>query len=339
MNVKYSFHPYLELLEFIAVELRHLRYFVAVAEHGSITRAAQQLGIQQPPLGQQIRDLEAELKVQLFNRAPKRIELSASGKVFLEDARRILAEAREAMARVRRFERGEQGVLSVGFTSSASLHPIAPQILRAFGAAYPLARIDVEEHETYELILGLTGRRLDVAFMRFAPGDLPELASMPLLDEDMMVAIPSNHELAREPDRPLGIERLRDETFVLYRRPDGFGIYNWLMAALARIDFRPRVANEVHRMMATINIVAAGGGISLVPASMQTLHREAVVYRPLLPGILPPLPLYLIHRVDQDLRLVANFVQVAMEVGVQPGSGLPQPLPSSGSLARPGTAP
>ena len=217
------------------MELRHLRYFVAVAESGSITKAAQQLGIQQPPLGQQIRDLEAELKVQLFDRAPKRIDLSPAGKVFLEDARRILGEAAEAMARVRRFDRGEQGVLSVGFTSSASLHPIAPQILRAFGAAYPLAKIDVEERETYELILGLTSRRLDVAFMRFAPSDLPELASMPLLDEDMVVAIPSNHELAREPGRPLSLEQLCDERFVLYRRPDGFGIYDWLMTALAKL--------------------------------------------------------------------------------------------------------
>jgi DNA-binding transcriptional LysR family regulator len=301
----------------MAMELRHLRYFVAVAENGSITKAAQQLGIQQPPLGQQIRDLETELKVQLFDRAPKRIELSPAGKVFLEDARRILDDAAEAIARVRRFDRGEQGVLSVGFTSSASLHPIAPQILRAFGAAFPLARIDVEERETYELILGLTSRRLDVAFMRFAPTDLPELASTPLLDEEMVVAIPSNHELAREPGRPLRLEQLGNESFVLYRRPDGIGIYDWLMAALAKVDFKPRVVSEIHRMMATINIVAAGGGISLVPTSMQTLHREAVVYRPLVPGALPPLPLYLIRRVDQNLRLVTNFVEIAATVGIQ----------------------
>jgi DNA-binding transcriptional LysR family regulator len=299
------------------MELRHLRYFVAVAESGSITRAAQQLGIQQPPLGQQIRALEEELKVQLFYRAPKRIELSPAGKVFLEDARRILDHAADAVSRVRRFDRGEQGLLSVGFTSSASLHPIAPKILRAFGEAFPLARIDVEERETYELILGMTDRRLDAAFMRFAPRDLPELASTPLLDEDMVVAIPSDHRLAQEPAQPLNLEQLSGESLVLYRRPDGFGIYDWLMAALAKRDFEPRVTSEVHRMMATINIVASGGGISLVPASMQTLHREAVVYRALEPGTLPPLPLYLIHRVDQNLKLVKNFIQIATEVGLQ----------------------
>ena len=119
------------------MELRHLRYFVAVAESGSITKAAQRLGIQQPPLGQQIRALEAELKVQLFERAPKRVVLSNSGREFLEDARRILASAKEAVEKVRRFDRGEQGLLTVGFTSSASMHPIAPRIL---GGGIPLFR-------------------------------------------------------------------------------------------------------------------------------------------------------------------------------------------------------
>lgn len=295
------------------MELRHLRYFVAVAETGSMTKAAQQLGIQQPPLGQQIRALEAELKVQLFDRAPKRIVLSAAGKVFLDDAREILDRATEAVARVRRFERGEQGLLTVGFTSSASMHPIAPQILRAFGDAYPLAKIEVEERETYELILGLGSRKLDAAFMRFAPADTRDLTRVPLLDEDMLLAIPSNHALAREPASPVTLDMVAREGFVLYRRPDGFGIYDWLVAALDGLGFKPRLAHEVHRMMAAINIVAAGGGLSLVPASMQTLHREAVVYRPLSHGTLPRLPLFLVYRTDQDLMLVKNFVQVATD--------------------------
>src|SRR5918994_5124107 len=185
------------------MELRHLRYFVAVAESGSLTKAAERLGIQQPPLGQQIRALETELNVQLFDRLPKRIELSAAGKVFLSDARQILERAAEAVAKVRRFDRGEQGLLSVGFTSSASLHPIAPRILRAFGDAYPLARIDVEERETYELILGLKKRRVDSAFMRFAPHDLPEMVGTPLLEEEMVVAIPADHVLAQMPAQPV----------------------------------------------------------------------------------------------------------------------------------------
>jgi DNA-binding transcriptional LysR family regulator len=296
------------------MELRHLRYFVAVAETGSITKAAQRLGIQQPPLGQQIRLLEAELNVQLFERAPKRVILSNAGKQFLGDARQILASADEAVARVRRFERGEQGLLTVGFTSSASMHVLAPRILGAFSRAYPLARIDVEERETYELILGLRRRKLDAAFMRFAPRDLPELTSLQLLDEDMVLAVPRGHPMARKPRRPVTLEMLTGVDFVLYRRPDGIGIYDWLMAAFARRGFTPRVTHEVHRLMASINIVAAGAGVSFVPASMQTLHQEAVIYRPLADDTLPRLPLYLAHRTDQDLMLVKNFITVAASV-------------------------
>lgn len=202
------------------MELRHLRYFVAVAESGSITKAAQRLGIQQPPLGQQIRALEAELKVQLFERAPKRITLSNAGKEFLNDARKILESAKEAMEKVRRFDRGEQGLLTVGFTSSASMHPIAPRILGAFNGAYPLAKVEVEERETYELILRLQKRELDAAFMRFAPRDLPGLTRTTLVDEAMVVAIPREHALARKPQQPVTLKMLNDEGFVLYRRPD-----------------------------------------------------------------------------------------------------------------------
>jgi len=301
------------------MELRHLRYFVAVAESGSITKAAHRLGIQQPPLGQQIRALEAELKVQLFERAPKRIVLSNAGKEFLNDARQILASAKEAIERVRRFDRGEQGLLTVGFTSSASMHPIAPRILGAFNDAYPLARVEVEERETYELILRLQKRELDAAFMRFAPGNLPGLTSTVLVDEDMVLAVPRDHALAGKPRQPITLKMLNGEGFVLYRRPDGVGIYDWLIAALTKRGFTPHITHEVHRMMASINIVAAGAGLSFVPASMQTLHQEAVVYRPLAPNTLPRLPLYLVHRTDQDLMLVKNFVRVAMTV--QPKTG------------------
>jgi DNA-binding transcriptional LysR family regulator len=123
------------------------------------------------------------------------------------------------------------------------------------------------------------------------------------------------------------LKMLNGEGFVLYRRPDGVGIYDWLMASLAKRGFTPRVTHEVHRMMASINLVAAGAGLSLVPASMQTLHQEAVVYRPLAANTLPRLPLFLVHRTDQDLMLVKNFVKVAMNV--QPKAGRRQNQPAT----------
>jgi len=319
-NVKYSFYSTLELYRYM--ELRHLRYFVAVAESGSMTRAAQRLGIQQPPLGQQIRALEDELKVQLFTRAPKRIALSVAGQVFLEEARHILASAGEAIEKVRRFDRGEQGLLSVGFTSSATMHPVTPRILEAFSHAYPLAKIEVEERETYELILSLQKRKLDAAFMRFVPPELAGLTGTALLDEDMLLAIPNSHPLARK-RTAVTLKMLSGEGFVLYRRPDGFGIFDWMTAALAKHGFVPRIARETPRLMAAVNIVAAGGGISFIPASMQALHREAIVYRPLAQGLLPRLPLYLVYRSDQDLTLVKNFVKVARDARLTKSNPVP----------------
>lgn len=292
------------------MELRHLRYFVAVAEEGSMTRAAERLGIQQPPLGQQIRALEHELGVELFERAPKRITLNATGKVFLADAMDLLARVNDAVDHVRRFDRGERGRLNVGFTSSASLHRWTPKMLRAFRDAYPQAEITVEERETYELILALRQKRVDAAFLHISAREFPDLTSTALAEEAMVAAIPRDHPLARTPAKPVTLKMLSGQNFVVYRRPDGPGIFTDIEKAFDAAGITFQVVDEVQRMVAAINLVAAGRGLSLVPNSIQVLHRESVVYRPLARGALPPLPLYLAHRRSGNLELVRNFITV-----------------------------
>ncbi|MGL4967429.1 MAG: LysR substrate-binding domain-containing protein [Inquilinus sp.] len=290
------------------MELRHLRYFVAVAEEGSVTRAAERLGIQQPPLGLQIRALEDELGVQLFDRQPKRLSLNAAGVVFLERARQVLGVAEEAVEHVRRFDQGERGRLTVGFTSSASLHHLTPHLLRAFRQAYPLVRLEVDESETYGLILALEQRRIDAAFLHIGTEGFAGLASTVLAQEDMVVAIPSDHPLAPAP--AVTLPMLSGQDLVVYRRPDGPGMFDGIMRAFAAAGVIPRVTDVVHRLIAAINLVAAGRGLTLVPASIQVLHPQAVTYRPLAPGALPPLPLYLAYRRDAGLALVRNFIAV-----------------------------
>ena len=161
------------------MELRHLRYFVAVAEEGSVTRAARRLGLQQPPLSQQLRALEAEIGVPLFDREPRRVVLNEAGRLFLRSARALLAGSQEAVEQVRRFHRGEEGRVAIGFTSSASLHPLAPRLIRAFRDRYPLVRFEVEESETYALLLALEEHRIDVAMLRIPVARIAHLLAIP----------------------------------------------------------------------------------------------------------------------------------------------------------------
>ncbi|MGC1305532.1 MAG: LysR substrate-binding domain-containing protein [Caulobacteraceae bacterium] len=293
------------------IDLRRLRYFVTVAEAGGLTRAAERLGMQQPPLGQQIRALEDDLGVRLFDRAPKRISLNAAGQVFLEDARRLLAAAEEAVEHVRRFDRGERGHVAVGFTSSASLHRLTPLLIRTFREAYPEVEMDVEERETYELILALQQKRIDAAFLHVGAGGFPDLEHRVLDREGLVAAIPADHPLAGEPASPMPLSAFHGQRLVVYRRHDGPGIFESVNAGFAAAGVLPVVVDEVQRLIAALNLVAAGRGMTLVPASMQVLHPAAIVYRPLAPEALAPLPLYLLHRRGVDLQLVRNFIDVA----------------------------
>jgi DNA-binding transcriptional LysR family regulator len=297
------------------LELRHLRYFVAVAEDGSVTRAARRLNMEQPPLSQQIRSLEAELGVRLFDRVAKRIVLNAAGRQFLQDARHTLDAAAAAVDRVRRFDRGEQGHVACGFTSSASLHHLAPKLIRAFRLAYPLATFDVEERETFALLSGVDQKRLDMAFVRTTGSGLAALESQVLHEEAFVAALPSDHRLAKSA-APVALSALMREPLVLYRRPEGFGIFEVLMDALRRAGFEPRVVEQVPRIITAINLVAAGQGISLVPESMRALHNASVVYRRLAAGALPPIPLTLVFRRDNTSALVRNFIEVARTIAI-----------------------
>ena len=297
------------------MELRHLRYFVAVAEEGHITRAAERLGIQQPPLSQQIKALEAELDVQLLRRKARGVELTEAGRALLADARAVLAHVDQAVATTRRTARGEEGRIVVGFTSSASFHPLVVRAIRRYRDAYPLVSLVLEEGGTAELVDAVRREQLDAAFIRTPVGDASELVIVPLLNEEMIAALPSGHKLAARPARGAAVplKAFTGETFILYRRRLGPGLYDAIIAACHGAGFSPRVGQEAPRMFSTLNLVAAGLGVSIIPASMQSLHMDGVVYRRL-KGAPVTAPLQLAYRRGDSAPATGRFVELAQRI-------------------------
>ncbi|HXC27020.1 MAG TPA: LysR family transcriptional regulator [Stellaceae bacterium] len=288
------------------MELRHLRYFVAVAEEGHVTRAAERLGIQQPPLSQQIQALERELDAQLFRRKPRGVELTPAGRALYDEARAILARTQEAVAATKRAAQGEAGRIGIGFTSSASFHPFVPRAIRAFREAHPLVALALEESGTTELVAALRSKQIDAAFVRSPVGESTDLFVRPLFDEPMVAALPSGHALTASDTLPLAA--LAGETFILYRRPVGPGLHDAIIAACDRAGFSPKIGQEAPRMLSTLSLVAAGLGVTVVPASMSRLEAEGVVYRPIDPRTELTAPLNLAYRRDEISAAVRRFV-------------------------------
>jgi DNA-binding transcriptional LysR family regulator len=295
------------------MDLRHLRYFVAVAGTGHMTRAAAQLGIQQPPLSQQIKALESELGMALFHRHPKGVSLTDGGRLFHAEAQRILADVEAMTQRMARVARGVQGVLAVGFTSSAAAHDFTPETLRECRHRFPEIELVLSENNAADITEAVAAGRLHCGFLR-VPVARPEGVELhTLLNEPAMVALPLDHRLAKRRGA-VAVEDLHDEPVVLVRRPGAPGLYANLLALCARRDVVPRVVAEVDRMMTNLNLVAAGVGLSVVPASMQGAHPHAIVYRPLARPARLDAPLTLAYRRADGNGPAATFVALVREL-------------------------
>lgn len=294
------------------MELRHLRYCVAVADARHFTRAAQALGIGQPPLSQQIMALEREIGTPLFRRLPRGVALTGAGQAFVEDARRILREAELATDRARRVARGELGRIRIGMINSAPFHPLIPKVIREFRRRYPAIALSLEERTTPGLAAAVRNETVDAAFVRPLLEDEPGLCSEALVDEDMVVALPSGHPLARRARVPL--LALSIEPFVLFSRAVGAGLHDEIIHACRNAGFSPRVVQEASQVTSIVNLVAAGLGVSIVPASMQQVHTEVVSYRPIQKPV-PKARLSLIYRnADRDAPQIRNLLALTRQL-------------------------
>jgi DNA-binding transcriptional LysR family regulator len=297
------------------MELRHLRYFLAVAEELNVTRAARRLNISQPPLTQQIKALEGELGVVLLDRTGYRIRLTDAGRLFALEAGRILEEVRRAAQMARAAASGTSGRVRVGFTESASFNPLVTTALRAFRAAYPGVEVSLEEHPSTELAAALRDGRIDVGFVRPPLREGRGLVFDLLEREPLVVVLPIGHRLARR--RRIALRELSRETFILYPRAVRPGLADEVVSACEAAGFTPRVGQYAPQLSSTVNLVAASLGISIVPASMRALQPQLVAYLPLEGEPLHAL-LGIACRDEERSSAVRNFVAAARQLTADP---------------------
>jgi DNA-binding transcriptional LysR family regulator len=284
------------------VELRHLRYFVAVAEELHFRRAAERLHVSQPPLSQQIRALERELGVELFSRNRRRVELTAPGRALLGRAREILAAVDDAVETTRRVARGEAGELAVGFVGSA-MYGALPDVLREFRAMRPGVGLRLRELPTGAALDALAEGRIDVGVVRPAQVDAG-IALDVVAREAVVVALPEAHRLAGR--RRLALRDLAGEDFVLLARREAPG----LRAAIDALGAEPHEVQEVAEVRTVLGLVAAGVGVSLVPEAVAGAERAGVRFLPLA-GRAPTVDLALAWREDDGSPALAAFRELA----------------------------
>ena len=291
------------------MELRHLRYFLAVAEELHFGRAAARLHISQPPLSQQIRRLEKELQAPLFHRTTRHVELTNAGRVFLGEARAVVAQAEQAAGTVQRASRGEIGQLVVGCALWADFLNGA-RIIRLFARRHPDVEVELRDLTAPEQISALEGRSIHVGILR-PPVPSNALMSERLLSESLVVAFPRGHRFTNYERVPW--EALVDQPYVLFSHRRAPAYQAVVARACVNVGVTLRVKYEVEHPQTILAIVAAGLGISLVPASLQMLKRPGIAYRRLRPTG-PALETVIAWRRDSELPFVQAFVRVAGEV-------------------------
>lgn len=259
------------------MELRHLRYFVAVAEELNFTRAAERLHMAQPPLSTQIKALEDELGTDLFVRDKRKVYLTQAGEEFWVRAQAILEAARAAKEAVHHAARGIIGRVRLGYTASAMFSERLPTVIREFRAKHSHVELSLVESTSVDQIAALYDRQLDVGVLRKPNMPIPDgITIEPWHKTPLMAAIPVEHPLAQRAS--IRIADLRDQPIITYPRDAGIGLYWPFLQLCAQAGFQPQIVSEARESQVMIGLVAAGVGIAVVPAATQCIHIAEVVY-------------------------------------------------------------
>jgi len=292
------------------MELRHLRYFVAVATELHFGRAAKMLHISQPPLSMQIRALEEELGVTLLHRTRRQVSMTRAGKAFLHDASQILERVDQATLTARRAARGEIGELVAGFISVADYN-LLPLVLREFRRRFPLVTLSLRELTTDAQITELMEGRIDVGFL-LPPVSEATIESVAILREPLIAAIPERHALAKCGDT-IPLASLSDAPFIMTPRQMAPGLHDDIVSFCRSAGFSPQVTQEAIQMQTIISLVSAEMGVALIPESLQNLKRTGVIYKRLREQS-PLTEIRLAWRTGDNLPVLKHFIELAREI-------------------------
>jgi DNA-binding transcriptional LysR family regulator len=293
------------------MELRHIRYFLAVAEESNVTRAAERLGIGQPPLSHQIHALEKEIGTRLFRRTGHGVVLTEAGEAFAIDAKKLLQDARQAVEKAQSAARGELGQLNIGFTGSAAFNPIVAKLIQAYRQAFPSVNLTLAEGNTSQLLDLLHNGSVDVAFVRLG-GQSPTGVQLDhIAVESMRIVLPSTHPLAKK--RRVALSDLSEDPFVLLPRAVSPTLHDVILDACVSAGFVPRAGQQAPQLSSVVNLVAAGFGVSLVPSSVSQIRIDGITYADVLHENVS-IRLALASRSDATDAKTSNFIAIARTV-------------------------
>ncbi|HEU4807195.1 MAG TPA: LysR family transcriptional regulator [Homoserinimonas sp.] len=292
------------------MQIRRLKYFIAVAEELHFGRAAERLHIAQPPLSQQIQRLEQELGLVLFDRNRHSVRLTKAGEELLVEARRAVAQSDRVAAVAQNIRTGESGRVRIGFVGSA-LYAGVPAMIRELRQAAPDIRITASEMETGAQLMAINNDMIDLGVVR-TPLSTNELAVHVITTDDLVVALPHDHRLARS--HSLELAQLANEPFVFFKPEEGRGFWEVVISACASAGFTPRVEYEAEHIHTMVGMVAAGVGVSLVPEPVRALNLWGVRYVPLTPPV-PRLPLALAWDARRSFAALDRVVEVLTSSG------------------------